>query len=156
MVRTKVWIVANHFFHGLFKSSQTVIVVPSHVLKYTIKNLLVEITICTFTIFYHRHSYKKYTNLQFHPDMLFVFLFAQLDFENQRSFKIVSQKIGAVPVSKQHRITWPPHCSWWTAQPQNLSRPVIKILLFNTEKTRFQSFGPTMRFFIRFLIDFFS
>lgn len=46
------------------------------------KNLLVEITICTFTIFYHRHSYKKYTNLQFHPDMLFVFLFAQLDFED--------------------------------------------------------------------------
>lgn len=38
--------------------------------------------------------------------------------------------VGAVPVSKQHRIIWPPHCSWWTSQPQNLSRPVIKILLF--------------------------
>lgn len=82
MVRTKVWIVANHFFYGLFKSSQTVIIVPSHVLKNTIKNLLVEIPICTHTIFYHRHSYKEYTNLHFNSNMLIVTLFAQHDFEN--------------------------------------------------------------------------
>lgn len=81
-------------------------------------------------ILYHLHSYKEYTNLHFNSDMLIVTLFAQLDFENKHSFKILSQKIGTVPVSKQHRITSPPRCLWWTAQTQSLSRPVLKDFCF--------------------------